>query len=806
MRRLLLAATAAILVPALALPVKAQQIKGLEEVIVTARKREETLLAVPVVAQAITGDVLHRISTPQDLQSYVPTLKIGDAVQSSGTRVFLRGVGTTSGDPGVDQSISLNVDGLQLTNGLAYKSSLFDLGRIEVLKGPQGLFYGKNSPGGVISVVSADPTDKFELIAGAGYEIEARTTQTDLIVSGPVTDALKLRLAARYSDSDGFFKNPAVALPGTGGLTPTSKRLVGDQSWIVRGTGLWNNGGKLDARLKVNYTFDRNTMVGAQQYSSCPDGTAAPAGRLPYIGGGEDCHFDRTFYLVALDPAAFPAAPALGVSPLRNGGVPTREATQWFGSFELNYHLTPSLTVTSLTAYYHLLTDGYIATSNSTYAGSQAVSQQSFRRHDLTEELRVNSDFTGPINFTAGAFYQDGQLYNLSTQRGNILQFTAPGVPIPAIRGLGVHTVDVTTYSVFGQLRWKVFEQLELTGGARWSNETRHDYPFNLITGTPVPVAIAVPRIHSDNIKPEFTATYRPSDTLSFFASYKTGYKSGSLNIATGATPGQNNSYDNEYVKGGEIGMKGRFLDRSLAINLAGYDYHYSGLQVTVLVPAANLLPIARTLNAGSARSYGAELDTSYRPPTMEDLTLHGSVNWIHARFNSLQNVPCYGGQMISEGCNQAFNPSTGLYTAQNLDGTPLIDAPSWSGTFGFTYERPIGGDISIVVDSNTLFSSKYITTLGRRADLYQPSFAKTDLSLAIKGPNDRWKVALVGKNLNNEITRSTCATSNAAGGLLTGGQVTGGTTRGPAGIDEVICYPDSGREVWLTLTVRPFN
>src|SRR5262249_16472216 len=147
------------------------------EVIVTARRREEVLQNVPVVAQVITGDRLARMQTPQDIASLVPSLEIGEAVLSSGTRVFLRGIGTTSGDPGVDQSVSLNVDGLQLTNGLAFRSGLFDLGRIEVLKGPQGLFFGKNSPGGVISIYSADPTDRVEVIATGAYEFEARTKQ-----------------------------------------------------------------------------------------------------------------------------------------------------------------------------------------------------------------------------------------------------------------------------------------------------------------------------------------------------------------------------------------------------------------------------------------------------------------------------------------------------------------------------------------------------------------------------------------------------------------------------------------------------
>jgi iron complex outermembrane receptor protein len=328
----------------------------------------------------------------------------------------------------------------------------------------------------------------------------------------------------------------------------------------------------------------------------------------------------------------------------------------------------------------------------------------------------------------------------------------------------------------------------------------------NLITGVPVFVPIAVPRIHTNNAKPEFTASYRPTDTLTLFASYKTGYKSGSLNIATGASPGQNNSYGNENVKGGEIGLKSRLLDRRLAVDVAGYDYDYTGLQVTTLVPGPTLLPVARTLNAGRAVTYGIELESAYKPRMVEGLRLQVAANWNHARFQELNNVPCWGGQMISQGCNQLLNPGTRLFTAQNLNGIPLLDAPDWSGSFGFDYERPIGSGLSLAFSNNNHFSSNYLADLGRRPDFYQGGSIKADLSIALKGRQDRWEVSLVGRDLNNALTSSTCANANLAGGLLFGGEFTGGTTRGPAGIDEVICYVDPGREVWLTVTLRPFN
>jgi outer membrane receptor protein involved in Fe transport len=259
-------------------------------------------------------------------------------------------------------------------------------------------------------------------------------------------------------------------------------------------------------------------------------------------------------------------------------------------------------------------------------------------------------------------------------------------------------------------------------------------------------------------------------------------------------------------VKGWEAGVKSRLFDHQLALDIAGYDYRYTGLQVTTLVPGANLLPIARTLNAGRAQTYGIELDAAFRPAAVAGLDVHASINWNHARFNELKNVPCWGGQTIAEGCNQLLNPTTNFFTAQDLSGIPLLNAPEWAGSFGFDYELPVGNGMKLAFSNNNYFSSKYLTTLGRRPDFYQQGWFKFDMGLTLKGKDDRWEVAVLGRNLSGEITAATCANGNLAGGFLFGGQVTGGTTRGPAGVDEVICYPDPGREIWLTIKLRPFG
>src|SRR6266700_3108179 len=219
------------------LPVVAQE---LEEIIVTARKREESILKVPVVETAISQQTLEQfqILDLTDLSSKVPGLSLGDAVLSIGPQISIRGIGTSTLDAGVDQSVSLNIDGLSMTQGLAYAAGLFDLAQAEILKGPQALFFGKNSPGGVVSLRTADPGDKPEVIARFGYESEAIQKHAELIVSTPVTSTFGVRLAGSFNDSGGFFHNRAFAEPGSGAENPAN-RLSATQSDIVRGTAVW---------------------------------------------------------------------------------------------------------------------------------------------------------------------------------------------------------------------------------------------------------------------------------------------------------------------------------------------------------------------------------------------------------------------------------------------------------------------------------------------------------------------------------------------------------------------------------------
>ncbi|CAN7399108.1 TonB-dependent receptor [Phenylobacterium sp. LjRoot219] len=775
------------------------------EIIVTARKRQESILNVPVVETAIPAEQLQRFQTKdlRDVATLVPGLAFGESVLSIGTQVSLRGVGTTAYDPGIDQSVSLNIDGLPLSQGLAYSSGFFDAGMIEVLKGPQALFYGKSSPGGVIAIRTADPTNEVEVRAQAGYEFEARERRAELIVSGPLTETLKARLAGSYSNQDGFYKNIVSGpLPPLGGQV-ASKRVPALESWMVRGTVLWNPTEQFDARLKVNTVKDTTTNAAVLNLTNCPDGLAGPGG-LPFLNPADECKKNGKVSTVDMDPAAY-----VGLIENGRGFV---ESTQTYGTLEMNIQATDELTLTSQTGYYLLHSRSQFNAAQASFAGPGVAVINGFRRRQWTQEFRLNSDYEGPLNFTLGAFAERGRFSDLVTLLGNTrLMF-------PALLQKGVQTVHIDTNSVFGQLRYKITPELELAAGARWTDETRTNEPVDYTTGVAIPVPKPVPgsggpglttrpKLNANNWSPEITLTYRPTDDLTYFAAAKRGYKSGSFNVATPPVPFVDNSFGDEKVTGGELGMKSRLLDRALLFNLAGYYYEYKGLQVGSIVPVENNIPVTTTINAGSARIYGIEAEAVYRVPQVENLTLNLAVNWNDTKFTELDNVPCYGGQTIAAGCDRVFSPSVnggiGGFTAQDLSGLPLVRAATWQANFGFDWETDVGSDMTLILSNNNHYSSKYLVNLG--LPWYQKGFIKSDLSLTLQGAAQKWEVALIGKNLTNVLTSGNCTNFNGQGGLLPGSEITGTNLRGPSGIDEIGCWMDRGRELWVRVTYRPF-
>lgn len=790
-----------------AVPPVEQAGQKFEEVIVTARRREESVLKVPVVATVLSAQDLEQaqISNILGLTSKVPGLLIGSSVGTVGTQISLRGVGTSALDAGIDQSVSLNIDGQQFSQGLAFRSGLFDLAQAEVLRGPQALFFGKNSPGGVIALTTADPGASAEVIARQSYEYEAAENRTDLILSGPVSDQLGLRIAGSWSESDGYFRNTATAVPGQGGLGPKYDRFGGAENYIVRGTALWRPSSQFRARLKVNATRDKSESPPQLQNVSCPFGTGPSVLGFQFIGGPIPCRQDENVELVDMDPTYFGGFNQDGSPGLRNGGVPFNVIRQHFEVLDLSFDFAGGASLTSTSTYYDNETDASFNGTSGGAAGPALFADNKFSRRDFTQEVRVQSDNPGrAVNWMLGGYYQDAGMKNRIYVGGNT------AVRLPLTLTAGSHDVGISSNSLFGQLRWMPIDVLELAGGVRYTDEERTDHAVsrNRVTGVFHDVVLPTPKILSKNWSPEVTVTYTPTDTLTVFGAFKQGYKSGSYSITTPAE-GLDNSFGDEKVEGGELGLKSRLLDRGLNLNVAAYYYEYSGLQVGVSQPAdTSGVPVLRTLNAGSARTYGVDFDTAYQFAAVPGLSANLAVNWNKAKFLSLHGVPCYGGQTIALGCTESLNPATGRFTAQDASGEPLGRAPEWQMNGGFDYEVNLSDRVALAIGSSVQYSSKYQVVIGDRDDYYQRSYTRYSGYVTIRDPQDTWELSLIGNNINDVLRAGFCANSDFQNSTVFTrlAQIAGAETNPTGKIDDVGCVVDPGRTIFLKLTVRPLS
>jgi iron complex outermembrane receptor protein len=369
--------------------------------------------------------------------------------------------------------------------------------------------------------------------------------------------------------------------------------------------------------------------------------------------------------------------------------------------------------------------------------------------------------------------------------------------------------------SAFGQVRWHPSDKIEIAAGVRYTDEKRHDDASSITSyfSASTPTPILQPDLRSKNWSPELTVTFTPTDDLTIFGALKQGYKSGSYIMTVPAAANSDNSFGDERVRGGEIGVKARLADRSLQVNGAFYYYKYADLQVGANEQAAGGLPVIRTINAAGSKVYGVDFDMTYNPPSIPGLTARLAVNWNHARFTSFAGAPCYGGQRIADGCNQApLNPAppitntTKQFQGQDLAGAPLPKAADWTMTGGIDYEMPVGNSMRLDLGLNAQYSSKFLRGLGRfdgLPGLTQPAYTKINANVSFGPDDDAWRFSVIGNNLTDKFIAGNCTTFSAATGQIIAPPLSGAVDRNATGLDELACIPERGREVFVRLAVK---
>ncbi|MDB5713981.1 MAG: hypothetical protein JWO15_1378 [Sphingomonadales bacterium] len=741
---------------------------GEGDIIVTARKRDETLIASPVTVSALSAAAINRYNATDlaRISENIPSIQVTRASTGTGGLISIRGIYSPQNNTGFESSVSVAIDGIQLSRGYLTQAAFFDLRQVEVLKGPQALFFGKNSPAGVISLKSADPGAEWEGYAKGGYEFRANERYVEGAIGGPVTPELGVRVAVRASKMDGWLKNDAVPianpfvpsqpLPGATNnkVTPAARSLA------ARATVVYKPASNFTATLKLLYSDYRDNELSGQVQAVRCNGRPHPttSGQIDPNG---DCTPDNHRSVGGFNDAVMMNFPYVKDSRFFSTNK------SFLGSLALGYDVTDSISLASVTGYYRLDAVGFGSYDGTSFNAFGAVNGE--KSQLFSQEVRITSSFDSPVNFMVGGFYEYSKRNTFTVAYGGF--GTPPSDPNFANRTIAYWNDDHlkgNTYSGFAQAMWDITDNVQLSGGVRYTHETKNAIAAEIYVnpGLPAAVATLLPAgstfrypYKDSNWSPEVTLTWHPTSDQTLYASYKTGYKSGGLSLSPVVSKTDTLAkvtFGSETAEGGELGYKAQFLNRRLTITTALYSYKFNNLQRAAYDPPTNSFLIR---NAASARTRGAEAEISFR--ATDSLTLRGSGNYNDAHFLSFTNSPCYTGQTIPVTC-------AGAVKTQDISGQTIALAPKFTGSAGFSFDTPISDNIGFGLNSDVRYVTRYRTQDDNTPLASQKGYAKVNASVRVHAMDDRWELSLIGVNLFNKyaILSTTSKPGGASGDL----------------------------------------
>ncbi|MEM6544783.1 MAG: TonB-dependent receptor plug domain-containing protein, partial [Pseudomonadota bacterium] len=451
-RNSILASLPAAAVMAVSIPAQAQDVAAgrvIEEVVVQARRQDETLQDVPVTITSVGGEQLDnfQLDQVQEIAERVPNMTVLSGSSGSGGTIILRGVGSSSISAAFDSAVAIDIDGVQIARMRMVQSAYMDLQQVDVLKGPQSLYFGKSASAGVLAFRSADPTSEFEAKLGAGYEFEQEGQYLEGYVSGPLTDELGARLAFRYASTDEFWTNNA---PGV------SDPTFGEEDLNFRLTLAWDPSDSLSVNFKTTFTErEADYAIGAADIRCIVPGDPQPTSLLQIpFPSGYDCNEDDGVAQLA-DPNPAHAVNFDGIPNIEPFENLDTNLTRLLVDWDINENLT----LTSVSSYFLMEEDGndsYGYDLNGFGTGTTTNETESY-----AQEFRLAGSVGENVSFLLGAFYQDRELLFETAQHviGAPQLNALVGLPSGGDVNTGfthdwrkVHTTDSETRSVFASL------------------------------------------------------------------------------------------------------------------------------------------------------------------------------------------------------------------------------------------------------------------------------------------------------------------------------------------------------------------
>lgn len=655
------------------------------EIIVTAQKRGENVQRVPIAITALSGDVLAQdgVVTTLDLTQAVPGLQINNLFQSSNPTIFLRGVGVNDFNPASSGAVGVTVDDVFLNSGVGQLFAVFDIDRVEVLKGPQGTLYGRNTTGGVINYATRRPTFTPEFTASV---TGGRFNQFffDAAGGGPIIDD---KLAARFSVTAKHRDGWAVNLQ--------DGRDINDvETYAGRLQLLITPSSDIEIHNKVEGGVTKTSALGHQSLGTFHPGEGRPCTGDEIIRRTL-CVNPITGYMANADIDQFN-------TNVRNN---SEKLTNFADRLLVNID-AGSVSVTSVTAFVYNKRELNQDVDYSPFAIAE-LPLWTEKSEQLSQELRIASNGNGPLKWILGAYYLQerlSSLVNFSLLREFNPDPTQPYFD-PASSIMTVErdfTQRTTSKAVFAQVDYELADQLILTAGLRYTDDRKklsfityggpvnpdnrsqdrlQDRLIGFIDSNPNNAAIDLPsRTVSTLKKPTWrlALAYQASPTVNAYGSYSRGVRSGGYNTGALFSGIEFNEVDSESIDAFEAGLKTDLLDRRLRLNLAAYYYDYRNLQVFSLEPDPNgAAPIQRLQNA-DAEIYGAEIDLQARPVAGLDLSLGAA--YVHATYADF------------------VDPIRGDFKGNRLDKAPRLQMTG-RATYGFdlneNWSVRVGGDFS---------------------------------------------------------------------------------------------------------------
>ncbi|KTE20327.1 MULTISPECIES: TonB-dependent receptor [unclassified Sphingopyxis] len=673
-KKFLLLATVAALVPQAAAAEAADTADAADsrdtEIVVTAQKRAQSLQDVPIAITALDEKQLEMrgIRTIEDLQYSTPGLTMS-ANTLNNSRLILRGVGAENPVIGGDPGVSLNMDGHYLQAGSFLTRDLFDIERIEVLRGPQGTLYGRNAVGGAVNIITKKPSGVFEgSVSLTLGNYDKRLFQA--AVGGPISDRLRFRLALSNEKRDGYITNIV-----------TGRDLNDSDYTSIRGALSFD----LSERLQIN-------VSGFYYHDDSTSATLSP--QAPYTWSP---------LIYALYPAA-----ATTVNPsIADGQVvafnidPTKEdVTYGFfadTSWDLGFATLKSITGYSNNSLKNLDFDLDLSPLN--------IAEQDITLdfETLTQELQLASNGNGPLSWVGGLFY-----YRENSQYTLPVLFNYLGLIIPngQILTFGPNVFDSSSYAAYGQADYYVADKLQVVAGARYTYDKKRLEEDTFAPGlglfdpaTGGPIHSGPYKKHWDQFNYKLGVNWYPTSDLMLYGSYSTGYKAGGYQA--GGSNG--NDYDPETVDAAEIGLKSQWFDRRVTFNLSAFRYDYKNKQEYRRPPVG----VSFLENAASAVSKGVEVEFNAEP--VDRTRFEFALTYLSAKYKDFSSVD--ETNPLATGTPFACTPVPPATACPiNVAGNRLTRSPEWKLSGGLEQSFDLGSVGTLTARFNTSWVGKQFT------------------------------------------------------------------------------------------------